>query len=173
MKEETIRKCFRKAGITDTTFSVLGRQYEDEDPFADLEAQEELHDLVDQIPLTETCCQVEEYINGEDEVPVCMEYDNDWEDRFFADLNADSDSFAPEDAHEEEEEFDLEPPPQKITKYQDAIAALEAVQIFIDSKGYSEEATRITSTMNRLTHLHCTSLIFARQSTIQEFFHPV
>ena len=44
---------------------------------------------------------------------------------WLADLNADSDFLAPaEDANEEKEEFDLEPPPQKITKYKDAIAAL-------------------------------------------------
>ena len=45
---------------------------------------------------------MEEYVNGEDDVPVCMEYDNEWENQFFADLNADSDSLVPtEDANEE------------------------------------------------------------------------
>ena len=51
VKEETIMKCFRKSGITGTTFSVVSRSYEDEDPFDDVEAQEELHNLVDQISL--------------------------------------------------------------------------------------------------------------------------
>ena len=114
VKKEMIMKCFRKGGITHTDFSVSSRQYEDEDPFADLEAQEDLCSLGNQLPLTETCCSVEECIGGEGDVPVCIEYDNDWEDRFFANLNADSDSIAPEDTNEEEDEFDLEPPPTKI-----------------------------------------------------------
>ncbi len=39
VKEETVMKCFRKAGGTRTNFSVVGRQFENEDPFADMEEQ--------------------------------------------------------------------------------------------------------------------------------------
>ena len=60
----------------------MGRQYEDEDPFVDLDGQDELQSLIDQISHSETSCDVDEYINGEDDVPVCMEYYNDWEDFF-------------------------------------------------------------------------------------------
>ena len=120
MKKETVMKCFQKAGITSSDFSVVGGQYEDEDPFVDLDGQDELQSLIDQISHSETCCDVDEYINGEDDMPVCMEYDNDWEDHFFAGLNPNSDTSLPEDLslqenpNEEEEEFDLERPPQKI-----------------------------------------------------------
>ena len=85
-----------------------------------MDGQDELQSLIDQISHTEACCEVDEYINGEDDMPVCMEYDNDWEDHFFAGLNPNSDTSLPEDLslqenpNEEEEEFDLEPPPQKI-----------------------------------------------------------
>ena len=41
VQEETIRKCFTKSGITGSGFSVVHRLYEDEDPFDDVEAQEE------------------------------------------------------------------------------------------------------------------------------------
>ena len=134
----------------------MGRQYEDEDPFVHLDGQDELQSLVDQISHTETCCEVDDYINGEDDMPVCMEYDNDWEDNFFAGLNLNSDTSLPEDPslqenpNEEEEEFDLEPPPQKITKYQDAIAALEDS---FDSKGHFEGVTKLSSTMSILTNV--------------------
>ncbi len=37
VKEETIMKCFRKAGVTRTDFSVVGCQFENEDPFADMD----------------------------------------------------------------------------------------------------------------------------------------
>ena len=126
--------------------------------------REELNNLVDQI---ESNCLVEEYINGEDDVPICMQYDDDWEDHFFSELS----SSQPEsDLDEEEGQFDLEGSP-KITKFQDAISSLEIVQTFLDSRGYSEEATRIASSVNELTYLHCASLESARQSTIEEFFH--
>ena len=111
---------------------------------------------------------MDEYINGEEDVPICMQYYDDWEDRFFAELGSsqpDSDNDS-----DEEEYFDLEPPPPKITRFQDAISSLEAVQEFLDSKGHSEEATRIATYANKLTYLHCASLQSARQSTLQEYF---
>ena len=85
----------------------------------------------------------------------------------------DSESLPQEDLDEEEGQFDLEPPPPKITRYQDAIASLEAVQTFLDSKGHSEEATRVASTMDRVAYFHISTLNFARQSTLEEFFPPV
>ena len=45
VKEETIRKCFAKSGITGSSFSVVCQSYEKEDHFDDVEAQEELLDL--------------------------------------------------------------------------------------------------------------------------------
>ena len=80
VQEETIRKCFTKSGITWSSFSVVRRLHEDEDPFDNVEAQQEFHDLFDQILPSETNCPVEEYING------VMQYDDDWEDHFFAEL---------------------------------------------------------------------------------------
>ncbi len=85
-----------------------------------------------QISQTEMCCGMEEYISGEGDMSICMEHGDDWEDRFYADLNASSAS-PPQVTNEEEEEFDLEPPPPKITKYEDAIAALEDVRVFMDN----------------------------------------
>ena len=61
---EMIMKCFRKSGITGTSFSVVSHSYEDADPFDDIEAEEELHDLVGELSLSECNCPVEEYING-------------------------------------------------------------------------------------------------------------
>ena len=152
--------------------SVVSRFYEDEDPFDDIEAQEELHD---QVPPSDTACPVAEYINGEDDVPICTQYDNNWEDSFFAELGSTSHSLDQDDQEDPDdgEQFDLEPPPPKITKFQDAISSLEDVQSFLDYKGFSEEATRIASSMNALTYLHCQSLNSARQTTLEEYFIPM
>ena len=88
VKGETIKKCFSKSGITGSSFSVVGRVYENEDPFEDVEDQEELQSLVDQISPSATNCPVEEYIGGEDDVPTCIQYDNDWENHFFTQLGS-------------------------------------------------------------------------------------
>ena len=113
VKEETIKKCFAKSGITGSSFSVVSRLYEDEDPFDDIEAEEELHDLYDQISPSDTNCPVEEYINGEGDVPICMQYGDDWEDSFFADLGSASHLLDQDDQEDPDdgEQFDLEPPP--------------------------------------------------------------
>ena len=72
---------------------------------------------------------------------------------------------------EEDEQFDLDPPPPIITKYQDAISSLEDVRAFLDSKGCSEEATKIASSIDTLVSLHSDSL--SRQSTLNEYFAHV
>ena len=61
----------------------------------------------------------EEYINGEEDVPILVEYSCDWEEHFFADLGTAS-AAIPDCPGEEEDQFDVEPPLPKITKYEDA-----------------------------------------------------
>ena len=91
-------------------------------------------------------------------------YGDDWEDCFFAKLCS-SQADSERDDDPEEGQFDLESPPAKITRFQYAISSLEAVQIFLDSRGYPEKATSIATATNRLTYCHCESLDSARQST--------
>ena len=147
--------------------------YEDEDPFDDGEALEELHELLDRISPSDTNCPVEEYIDGEGDVPTCMQYNNNWEDQTnLGSSQAVSDSLAQEDP-DDEGQFDLEPPPPKITRFQDAISSLEEVQSFLDWRGFSEEAITIASSMNKLTYLHCESLNSTRQTTLHDYFHPI
>ena len=59
-----------------------------------------------------------------------MQYEDDWEDDFFTELGPsqiNSNSLIQEDFEMKDVQFDLEPPPQKITRLQDAISSLEAV----------------------------------------------
>ena len=62
--------------------------------------------------------------------------------------------------------FDLESPPLKIRNFGEAIKSLEDVQVFLDSKGCNDEVTVITSAVDSVVSLHCTSLAAARQSTL-------
>ena len=156
-------------------FLCVHRLYEDEDPFDDVEAQEELHELLDRISPSDTNCPVEEYIDGEGDVPTCKQYNNNWENHFFANLGSSqavSDSLVQQDP-DDEGQFDLEPPPPKIALFQDAISSLEEVQSFLDWRGFSEEAIMIASSMNKLTYFHCESLNSARQTTLDDYFHPM
>ena len=105
--------------------------YEDKNPFDDMETREELNNIFDEISSSQTNCPVEKYVNRENDVPTYMQYEDDWEDHFFTELGpsqVDSDSPIQEDLEDEDGHFDLEPPPPKITKFQDAISSIEAVQ---------------------------------------------
>ena len=104
-----------------------------------------------------------------------MHYNNNWEDHFFANLGSSqsfSDSLVQEDPDDEEGQFDLEPPPPKITRFQD-ILTIEEVQSFLDWRGFSEEAITIAPPMKKLTYFHCESFNSARQTTLDDYLHPI
>ena len=62
---------------------VVGRSCEDHDTFDDVDAQEELDTLVGQVCPLAARCPVDEYINGDNNVAICVQYDEDWEEQFF------------------------------------------------------------------------------------------
>ena len=171
VQEETIRNALQSPELLGpVSLLFIDYNYEDEDPFDDVEAQEELHELLDRISPSDTNCPVEEYIDREGDVPT------NWEDHFFANLGSSqavSDSLVQEDPDDEEGQFDLATPPPKITRFQDAISSLEEVQSFLDWRGFSEEAITTASSMNKLTYFHCESLNSARQTTFDDYFHPI
>ena len=71
-------------------------------------------------------------------------------------------------------QFDLEPPPPKITRFQDAISSLEEVQSFLDWRGFSEEAITIASSINKLTYFTAKALtLLNRLYTLDDYFHPI
>ena len=75
VKEETISKCFRKAGILDENCDAVSREHEDQDPFDELDSGGvEIQQLIDQLNMpTETKCSAREYVNGDDDLPTCSE----------------------------------------------------------------------------------------------------
>ena len=110
-----------------------------------------------------------EYVNGDDDLPTCSEQDDEtWEDEFFASIVSDQPPLEQEEP--DDVTFDLEPPPLKIKNFGEAIHSFEDVQAFLDSKGYSDQATVIASAIDLVASLHCNSLASARQSTLDEYF---
>ena len=79
VKEETIRKCFRSAGILDSSMDVVSCDMGEDDPFADVDSDTDLQGhIADMIPETERC-NAQEYVNGDDDLSTC----NDTEDENF------------------------------------------------------------------------------------------
>ena len=58
--------------------------------------------------------------------------------------------------------FDFEPPPPKIRSFSEAIHSLEDVKSFLDAKGYSEQTTVVSSALDMVASLNCSSLASGR-----------
>ena len=75
MSSDTIKKCFRKAGILTESFQVVqpSRISEESDPFLDIDESKEDDDA----------CEVSDLVSTEDDVPVCAEFaDDKWDKEF-------------------------------------------------------------------------------------------
>ena len=74
---------FRKAGILDS----LSCDLDDEDPFLAADESMALQGLIDEAMTGCDHCPLEEYGNGEDDVPACLDACSDtWEEEFFDNL---------------------------------------------------------------------------------------
>ncbi len=95
---------------------------------------------------------MDEYLQGDDDLPVCMDLDNDsWEADFLDQLGEDEKEVADEEEDKEEDEMD--PPPPKIQNFKEAVQSLEDVQQFLEDVGYIEEALEIGSAVDTMTIL--------------------
>ena len=79
-------------------------------------------------------CPLEEYVNGENEVPVCLDaFSESWEEEFFVSLGKEDKDDNDED--QESEEPSQEPPPQsKLKTYKKQYLSLEDVQLFRENQ---------------------------------------
>ena len=78
VKEETIRKCFKKAGVLDDELNVVTHvvDRQDDDPFLDMDASTQLQQLMVRASHSEDMCFLDEYISGEGSLPVCLDMDD-------------------------------------------------------------------------------------------------
>ena len=78
---------FRKVGILDSTLDVVSCDLDDEDPFLVADESMALQGLIDEVMTGCDHCPLEEYVNGEDDVPVCVDACSDTsEEEFFNNL---------------------------------------------------------------------------------------
>ena len=78
VKEETIRKCFKKAGVLDDELNVFtrGTDSQNDNPFLDVDASTQLQELMVRALPSEDICSLDEYISGEGSLPVCLDMDD-------------------------------------------------------------------------------------------------
>ena len=108
VKPETISKCFRKAGI------LLGWKMIF---FLEADVRMEVQSLIEKTMPAGGRCDLDEYLHGDDDLPVCMDLDNDsWETDLLDQLGQDEEE-ADKEEDEGEDEMDIEPPPSKILNY--------------------------------------------------------
>ena len=77
VRAETIAKCFRKVGILNADLDVITCDLEEDDPFLEADMRMEVQSLIEKTMPTDGRCNVDEYLNGDDDLPVCMELDSD------------------------------------------------------------------------------------------------
>ena len=134
VQEETVRKCFRKAGVLESDLTVVAR--DEQDPFLAADECEILEDLISTTVSGHEACPVEEYINGKGSLPVCDGLDDsNWDSSFFTQLSQEKEP--EEEDNDQGEEIETS---QKIKTYKDANMYLEEVQEFLEQEGHVEEA---------------------------------
>lgn len=169
VKPDTITKCFKSCGILTDEMSVSSR--DEEDPFQDIDAGLELSGLISSMLGTEGHCSADEYVNGDNNIPTCVEIDDEnWEETFLESLAANnvSESLADED-ESDTEDLDLQPPPPKIGNYREAIESLEEIRNFLESHAHFTEASTANSLIDQVAQLHSAGV---KQSTLHDYFRP-
>ena len=143
VQEETIRKCFRRAGVLDSDLTVVAR--DEQDPFLATDECATLEDLISITMSGHEACPVEEYITGEGSLPVCNGLDDsNWESSFFAQLVQEE----PEEEDDDQGEQILTLP--TIKTYKDANMYVEEVQQFLEQEGHVEEAFKLGSIIDKV-----------------------
>ena len=170
VKSDTITKSFRKASVLNDVLEVVGLDHAGADgsvdPFADIDEDLELQHLIEQTGCEN--CTPQEFISGDDDLPVCVEMDDEnWENTFLEELTA-AEGEAEDASQEmdEDDEYDDGPVVPKLKTYKEAINSLEDVCQFLEHKGHGIEALSIGSSIDHIVALKNSN---SRQATLYEY----
>ncbi len=107
-------------------------------------------------------CSADNYVCADDDLPTYIDMDNDnWEDIFFAEVGSKKSRLdVSVEAVEEDEYYDWteevdRTPEGKLTSFSEALAALEDVSTFLESRGYASEATSVMTMTSTLQASVC------------------
>ncbi len=163
----------------DRELAVRQLQVLTEDPFGDLDEDQvdsELVGLIRQVDGNDQC-SADCYVSADDELLTCSDMDHDsWEEEFFAELGSSRPCIdgALETMEDEDEDDDytedIGTPELKIKAFSEALVALENVSTFLESKGYTSEATNVVNCSNQVACLHCKHLLtHSRQTSLLDY----
>ena len=178
VSSDTVKKCFRKAGILTKQFDVVTRGSDsDGDPFEDLDNSVDVADLqslIEQVSPTQEHCSVDEFLTANSEIPFCDDIFSDtWESEFFARINDNDESeqlvVSNDDNDDEDDTGDIEIV-SKVKSYSEAIKALEDVAFFLEKKGQPDAAIQASKLSNEVVRIHCSVIQSTKQSTLDNFF---
>ena len=89
--------------------NVVSCDLDDEDSFLAADESMALQGLIDEVMIGHDHCPLEEYVNGEDDVRVCLDACSDtWEEEFFDNLGQEDQD--EEDSDNEQPSLEFEPP---------------------------------------------------------------
>ncbi len=175
VKVSTIQKCIRRAGILNDDMSDVVTCEVEDDPFQDLDEDTNLQEVIQQVMLPDAC-SVQEYGNGDDEIPVCIEMDgNSWDESFMLHLQEPANNSQQDDDEENDEEDDEEggkdsdQPEPAIKTFKEAIASLEEVQHFLERKGQLAVSFEVGSILDSVAAMQSNSLT---QRSLFDYFSP-
>ena len=80
VKRETFVKFFKKCGIISGESAVVAQ-------IRDVDKAHELTALVDELGLHASTCSPQEYVTSDDNLPVCDDAGDDWDEHFLAGLS--------------------------------------------------------------------------------------
>ena len=182
--ETTIKKCFRKAGILHSDFSVVSHlQTATSDPFSDIDCCfsdeiddggcEELAMLIHSIQGPENTCSVSELLSSESEIPICTDFaDNTWDEDFMAEIGPPRKELCERDDEDGDPDGfeDIEPPPPRLKNLREVMECLEDVRSFLELNGHTREATKTEDLVNSVAWLQCSTSTYTVQSKLTQYF---
>ena len=140
VKATTIQKCFKQAGIR---FDVHAIVSDDEDPFNDIDDGMGMDSLISHAMGTLQHCSADEYLTGDNSLPVCVDIDgNNWDENWLNSLTEGAESVDEDEDEEEDFDVDMPPPPPKIQTYKQAVESLEDIKIFLEEWSFRASIER-------------------------------
>ena len=135
---------------------------EEDDQFLAVDEEADFVSLIsDVVPIS---CSPAEYVNGEDDIPVCNDLDSlTWEEDFIKQHGQEDGG---EENDEDVEDDSVQVPALKVKTYKEAILALEDVQTFLKSRGHLHDLAKIGIGVDSLASLHLASMT---QKTLNNF----